>query len=204
MGKIASQITSLMIVYSTFYSDADQRKYRSSASLAFVRAIHRGPVNSPHTGPVTRKMFPFDDVIMLYICCNFVSVSFKLLMLIFGRCRSPVERKRKKNWKKPPPPSWKSQKKYLKEICLAKKKVPWGTLSNQPVHSRLHDNITWKLRGNYVVIWRCFNLVDKDARMDTDLTSIRRFSVGSMLNRCRSEHLAYLGSYYGPLDISLW
>ena len=26
--------------------------------------IHRGPVNSPHKGPVTRKMFPFDDVIM--------------------------------------------------------------------------------------------------------------------------------------------
>ena len=41
-----------------------QRKHQSSASLAFVRRIHRGPVNSPHKGPVTRKMFPFDDVIM--------------------------------------------------------------------------------------------------------------------------------------------
>ena len=61
---IASQITSLTIVYSTVYSDADQRKYQSSASLAFVRGIHRGPVNSPHKWPVTRKMFPFDDVIM--------------------------------------------------------------------------------------------------------------------------------------------
>ena len=30
----------------------------------FVRGIHRGPVNSPHKWPVTRKMFPFDDVIM--------------------------------------------------------------------------------------------------------------------------------------------
>ena len=29
-----------------------------------VRGIHRWPVNSPHKGPVTRKMFPFDDVIM--------------------------------------------------------------------------------------------------------------------------------------------
>ena len=64
MGAIASQITSLMIVYSTVYSDADQSKYQSSASLAFVRGIHRGPVNSTHKGPVTRKMFPFDDVIM--------------------------------------------------------------------------------------------------------------------------------------------
>ena len=64
MGKIASQITSLTIVFSTVYSDADQRKHQSSASLAFVRGIHRRPVNSPHKWPVTRKMFPFDDVIM--------------------------------------------------------------------------------------------------------------------------------------------
>ena len=63
MGAIASQITSITIVYSTVYSDADQRKHQSSASLAFVWGIHRGPVNSPHKWPVTRKMFPFDDVI---------------------------------------------------------------------------------------------------------------------------------------------
>ena len=55
MGTIASQITSLTIVYSIVYSDADQRKHQSSASLAFVRWIHRGPVNSPHKWPVTRK-----------------------------------------------------------------------------------------------------------------------------------------------------
>ena len=65
MGVIASQITSLMIVYSTVYSDADQRKHQSSASLAFMRGIHRGPVNSLHKWPVTWKMFPFDDVIMV-------------------------------------------------------------------------------------------------------------------------------------------
>ena len=64
MGAIASQITSLTIVYPTVYSDADQRKHQSSASLAFVRGVHRGPVNSPHESPVTRKMFPSDDVIM--------------------------------------------------------------------------------------------------------------------------------------------
>ena len=69
MGEMASQITSPTRVYSTVYSGADQRKHQSSASLAFVRGIHRGPMNSPHKGPVTRKMFPFDDVIMskLYV-----------------------------------------------------------------------------------------------------------------------------------------
>ena len=65
MTTMASQITSLTVVYSIVYSDADQRKHQSSASLAFVRGIHREPVNSPHKWPVTRKMFPFNDVIML-------------------------------------------------------------------------------------------------------------------------------------------
>ena len=64
MIAMASLITSLTIVYSTVYSGADQRKHQSSASLAFAREIHRWPVNSPLKGPVTRKMFPFDDVIM--------------------------------------------------------------------------------------------------------------------------------------------
>ena len=63
MGAIASQITSLTIVYSIVYSDADQRKHQSSVSQAFVRGIHRGAVNSPHKWPVTQQMFPFDDVI---------------------------------------------------------------------------------------------------------------------------------------------
>ena len=64
MGEMASQITSLTIVYLTVYWDADQRKHQGSSSLAFVRGIHQWPVNSPHNRPVTRKMFPFDDVIM--------------------------------------------------------------------------------------------------------------------------------------------
>ena len=55
MSLIASQITSLTIVYSTVYSGADQSKHQSSASLAFVWGIHRGPVNSPRKWPVTRK-----------------------------------------------------------------------------------------------------------------------------------------------------
>ena len=64
-STIASQITSLTIVYSTVYSGAGQRNHQSSALLAFVRGIHRWPMNSPHKWPITRKMFPFDDVIMM-------------------------------------------------------------------------------------------------------------------------------------------
>ena len=60
MSAMASQITSLTVVYSSVYSGAHQRKHQSSASLAFMRGIHRLPVNSSHKGPVTRKMFPFD------------------------------------------------------------------------------------------------------------------------------------------------
>ena len=56
MSAMASQITSLEIVYSIIYSGADQRIHQSSASLAFVRGIHRWPVNSPHKGPAMWKM----------------------------------------------------------------------------------------------------------------------------------------------------
>ena len=59
MSAMASQITGVSIVCLTASSGADQRKHQSSASLAFVRGIHRWP-----EGPVTQKMFPFDDVIM--------------------------------------------------------------------------------------------------------------------------------------------
>ena len=41
MTTMVSQITSLTVVYSAVYSDADQRKHQSSASLAFVWGIHR-------------------------------------------------------------------------------------------------------------------------------------------------------------------
>ena len=64
MGARASQITSLTIVYWTVYSGADQRQHQSSASLAFGWGIHRWPMNSPYISLVTRKMFPFGDIIM--------------------------------------------------------------------------------------------------------------------------------------------
>ena len=72
ISTMASPITSLTIVYSTVYSGADERKHQNSASLALVRGIHRWPVNSPHKGPVTRKMFPFDDVIMTQLSADSV------------------------------------------------------------------------------------------------------------------------------------
>ena len=64
MGAMVPQITSLTIVYSTVYLGADQRKHQNSASLAFVRGIHRWLVNSPHKWPVTLTRFPLDDVKM--------------------------------------------------------------------------------------------------------------------------------------------
>ena len=85
MTTIASQITSLTSVYSTVYSDADQRKHQTSASLAFVVGIHKGPV--------TRKRFLFDDVIMRfwhghvfertdgYIPCFFIHFEATLLWM---------------------------------------------------------------------------------------------------------------------------
>ena len=73
ISTVPSQITSVSFVFSTVCSGTDQGKHRSSASLAFVRGIHRWPVNSPHKGPVTRKMFSFDDVIIWYSTSNSIT-----------------------------------------------------------------------------------------------------------------------------------
>ena len=85
ISGMASQITSLMIVYSTVYSDADQRKHQSSTWLAFVRGIHRWPLNSTHKGPVRWQMFPFDDVMMIMhnamILMMYASIRFILFNL---------------------------------------------------------------------------------------------------------------------------
>ena len=64
MSAVASQITGVSIVCLAVCSGADQWKHPSFASLAFVRVIHQWLVNSPHKGPVMRKMFPFDHVVM--------------------------------------------------------------------------------------------------------------------------------------------
>ena len=84
MSALASQITSVFVVYSTVCSGADHRKHISSASLTFVRGIHRWPVNSPHKGTLTWKMFTFDDVIIMKthesaswipLCTHFITIS---------------------------------------------------------------------------------------------------------------------------------
>ena len=64
MSMMASKVASFTIVYTTIYSAIHERKYQSSASVAFAPGIHRWPVNPLHKGLVMRKMFPFDDVIM--------------------------------------------------------------------------------------------------------------------------------------------
>ena len=76
------------IVYSTVYSDADQREHQSLASLAFVRGSHRRPVNSLHKWPVTQKMFPFDDVIMQIVLSTGNS---NFLEITPSRCVHPTQ-----------------------------------------------------------------------------------------------------------------
>ena len=78
MDVMVSQITSLSTVYSTVYSGTDQRKHQSSESLAFVRGIHQWLVNSLHKWPVTRKMFPFDDVIMYKVVPEIIKWCWKI------------------------------------------------------------------------------------------------------------------------------
>ena len=92
MCPMASQITGLAIVYSIVHLSADQRKHQSSALLAFVKGIHWRPVNSPHKGPVSRKMFLFDDVIMpvimtSIICVNNASRSVIWVVIFRGPCQ---------------------------------------------------------------------------------------------------------------------
>ena len=82
MSAMASQIASPATVYLTLYSGTDQRKKNhSSASLAYVRRIHQWPVNSPHKGSVTRKMLPFDDIIMqqIFFKITLTPVNLKLI-----------------------------------------------------------------------------------------------------------------------------
>ena len=64
MGAMTSHITGVSIVCPTIWSGAHQRKHHSSASPTFVSGVQRSAVDSPHKGPITRKMFPFDNVIM--------------------------------------------------------------------------------------------------------------------------------------------
>ena len=64
MSAMVSHITSLTIVYSTVYSGADQQKKTKLHVTGLC--VGNSPVTSPHKGPVARKMFSIDDVIMQY------------------------------------------------------------------------------------------------------------------------------------------
>ena len=66
MGTIASQIISLTIVYSTVYSDADKKTSKRRVT-GLCAGNSSGTGELPHKWSVTRKMFPFDDVIMSLI-----------------------------------------------------------------------------------------------------------------------------------------
>ena len=89
MSEMASQINSLTIVYSTVYSGTDQRKHQSSTSLAFVRGIHRWPVNSPHKWPVRWKIFPSAEVIMTLSHVAMAAVKFDLNLSLIAMFMGP-------------------------------------------------------------------------------------------------------------------
>ena len=127
MGAIASHITILAIVYSAVWLGTDQRKHQSSVSLAFLRGIHRRPVNSPHKGPVTRKMLPFDDVIMLAKEERSVKAAGKISVLNTLRPRQNGRRFADDTFKRI----------FLKEnirisIKISLKFVPKGPINNNP------------------------------------------------------------------------
>ena len=67
MGSVAYPTPGSPLFTQPFIRAQIKENNQSSASLAFVRGIHQGPVNSPHKWPVTLKMFPFDDVILCII-----------------------------------------------------------------------------------------------------------------------------------------
>ena len=94
---MASQTTGVSIACSSVCSGADQRKHQSSASLAFVRGIHRWLVDGPHKGPVTPKMFPFDHVSMF----KQKPILFKSLLLPCESCAGRFHLNGSSCWWKP-------------------------------------------------------------------------------------------------------
>ena len=64
MGAMVSLITSLTIVYSTVYQTQIKENIKAPRHWPLCGKFPGPPVNSPNKWPVTRKMFPFDNVIM--------------------------------------------------------------------------------------------------------------------------------------------
>ena len=103
MNAMASQITGVSIVYSTICSGAVERRHQSSASLAFVRGIHRWPVNYPLKGPVTRKCFHL-MTLSLYSGLSWVKMVYwsaygNIIYFIFGSVNDIRSYEYKLNWK---------------------------------------------------------------------------------------------------------
>ena len=88
MSAMASQITSPTALYSTVYSRRRSRKTSKLRVTGLCVGKSPGPVNSPHKGPVTRKMFPFDDVIMCFhLMTSSLSCGWPIATeFVFGSC----------------------------------------------------------------------------------------------------------------------
>ena len=120
MSEMASQITGVSTVCSTFCSCADQRKHQSFTRLASVRGLHRWAVDSSHKGPVTRKI---------------VSIGWRhhvfLLMTASKRSKGPFS-----SWKLP---------QHSQQRCLLNQSrdllilfwLPWQTELSQVLHITL-------------------------------------------------------------------
>ena len=92
MGAIVSQITNLTIVYSIVYSDGDQRKHQSSASLAFVRGSHQdrwiprtnGQLRGKYFHLMTSSWVPLKSISEID-CCQTVCVIMGCTLTHWGR-----------------------------------------------------------------------------------------------------------------------
>ena len=80
MGAMASQITSLTIVYLTVYLGADQRKHQSSASLAFVRRIHRWPVTGDGRMSWKQALIQLQCLVRLWVSVFFCLARFRPML----------------------------------------------------------------------------------------------------------------------------
>ena len=76
MSAMASHITGVSMVCSAVVQ-LQIKENIQAPPLAFLRRIHWSPVDSPHKGPVRRKTFPFDDVIMSYIVSSIKAASLR-------------------------------------------------------------------------------------------------------------------------------
>ena len=88
MSTMAFQITSLSVVYSIDYSGADQRKHQKLRVTGLWVGNSPGPVNSQHKGPVTRKMLPFDDVIMWTVMIQMKGTNVMVIVTIHSDIKS--------------------------------------------------------------------------------------------------------------------